>query len=104
VDNITALFSRLLHRLAPSPAPQPAGCGAAGHPNLAFRVDAKGIGSVTERELTSLARAGEAAGASRTVIDVMIDPSETRPARERALGLVQVRLEQSRGVGYHLAA
>ena len=76
----------------------------AGRLDLAHQIERHGIDAVDGDELAAVARAGRAAGASDTVVEVLVDRSESRPARERAFGVVQAHVAQSRGVGFHLAA
>jgi hypothetical protein len=100
VTTVTAFLSRLTHRSITHPA----SWGSSATHDLAQRIDLEGIEAVSETELAAVARAGRAAGAPDTVLDVLVDRHEPRPARERAFGHVTAHLVQSRGVGFHLAA
>lgn len=77
---------------------------ATGPADVAHRIAHSGIDTLTDEELSALTRAGEVAGAHPTLLGVLSDRAEPRPARERAFGMISVQIEQSRGVGYHLVA
>lgn len=103
MTTVSAFLARPLARLSGHSDHRPTSATFRSH-DLAQRIDRDGIAAVDDRELATVVSAGRAAGASAVALDILADPAESRPARERAFGLVQVKLLQGRGVGFHLAA